>query len=447
MPAVSSGRRLILIVAFYVAFVASFHFAVGARVPQFFTLRGAHHIGDFAYHVLLVRGFWFEDRVGIYRFAEQREMLNRLFGADNDHAMPPAVLPTFLIIYAPFAFVALRSLSFAYSWWVSTWLFVTGAVLWKLRPSEPVRSQKPFLLLLAAIVLCSDVFSRTVVLGQTSLCAVSLLVLLCRMAVRPKEDAADSTLALGCLLVLVLSMKPPYLVMSLTVLLAHRRWRILAGAILLVGVTLALLTVKLGAQWPAEYLSSVANHVGFAVSEPYRLSLAASTMNVFRYTFADLLGEPVARAVSFGLFAIGWLALSVRLLRSLHSQESDDGLALSLVCWSIALFLLFAPYSGIYEDLLIVAILMVLPMTDGISISRAACVGAALFLVLNFVPLRDVLSPELLWIAKATLLVSLARAARRSAAASEWGNERSVLQSDQREAIVSALGPSLRTNT
>jgi hypothetical protein len=267
------------------------------------------------------------------------------------------------------------------------------------------------------------------------------------MAVRPKEDAADSTLALGFLLVLVLSMKPPYLVMSLTVLLAHRRWRILAGAILLVGVTLALLTVKLGAQWPAEYLSSAANHVGFAVSEPYRLSLAASTMNVFRYTFADLLGEPVARAVSFGLFAIGWLALSVRLLRSLHSQESDDGLALSLVCWSIALFLLFAPYSGIYEDLLIVAILMLLPMTDGISISRAACVGVALFLVLNFVPLRDVLSPELLWIAKATLLVSLARAARRSAAASEWGNERSVLQSDQREAIVSALGPSLRTNT
>jgi hypothetical protein len=44
MPAVSSGRRLILIVAFYVAFVASFHFAVGARVPQFFTLRGAHHM-------------------------------------------------------------------------------------------------------------------------------------------------------------------------------------------------------------------------------------------------------------------------------------------------------------------------------------------------------------------------------------------------------------------
>jgi hypothetical protein len=446
----SSSQRLILIVALYAGFVVSFHLVVGVRVPQFFTLRDAHHIGDFAYHVLLVRGFWFEDHVGIYRFQVQREMLNQLFAANNDHAMPPAVLPTFLIVYYPFALVALRSISFAYSWWVSTWLFVMGAVLWKFRPAELVRSQKPFLLLLAAIVLSSDVFYRTVVLGQTSLCAVSLLVILYRMTARPTDDATVSTAALGCLLVLVLSMKPPYLVMSLTVLFAHRRWSVLTGAILLVVVTLLLLTVKLGAQWPMEYVSSAANHVGFTIAEEYRPSLVGPTMNVFRHAFAELLGAPAAGRISLILFAVGWLALCARLLRSIRYEESNDGVALSLVCWSIALFLLLAPYSGIYEDLLIVAILILLPVAHAISVAQAASVGVALFLVLNFVPWRDLLWPEILWITKAALLVSLARVARRSATvpgSSEWGNERQVPPAAQREATVSAFGPSLRTMT
>jgi hypothetical protein len=245
-------------------------------------------------------------------------------------------------------------------------------------------------------------------------------------------------------------MKPPYLVMSLTVLFAHRRWSVLTGAILLVVVTLLLLTVKLGAQWPMEYVSSAANHVGFTIAEEYRPSLVGPTMNVFRHAFAELLGAPAAGRISLILFAVGWLALCARLLRSIRYEESNDGVALSLVCWSIALFLLLAPYSGIYEDLLIVAILILLPVAHAISVAQAASVGVALFLVLNFVPWRDLLWPEILWITKAALLVSLARVARRSATvpgSSEWGNERQVPPAAQREATVSAFGPSLRTMT
>ena len=176
----------------YGAFVAGFHWLVGSRVSQFFTLRGAHHIGDFAYHVLLARGFWFEDHPGIYRFPVQQQMLGELFGAKDTHAMPPAVLPTFLIVYYPFAFVARRSISFAYSWWASTWLFLAAGVLWKVRLSAR-RWQEPAVLLLGAIILSSDVFYRTVVLGQTSICAVSLFMLVYRITTRSRGTLTRSS--------------------------------------------------------------------------------------------------------------------------------------------------------------------------------------------------------------------------------------------------------------
>jgi hypothetical protein len=391
-------------------------------VPQFFTFRGSHHIGDFAYHVLLARGFWFEEHAGIYRFPVQQQMLNELFGAKDANAMPPAVLPTFLVVYYPFAFVALRSISFAYSWWTATWLFLAAGVLWKARLSVR-RWQEPAALLVGAIVLGSDVFYRTVVLGQTSVCAVSLFVLVYGVTARPPEKLTRSSTLLVWLLVLVSSMKPPYLVVVSIIIAANRRFGLLAGGFLLTAVTLLALTVKLGAGWPLEYASSLANHLGIAVKEEYRPSLVGPTMNVFRYAFADVLGEAAAYRISLVLFIGGWLALGGRLLRGLQREIPDEEMALSALCWSIALFLLLAPYSGSYEDLLIVAILALIPATYPVPGVVLAAVASGLFLVLNYVPFRDTLGPGSLWLVKASLLITLTRIAGRGLQRDGGGSE------------------------
>jgi hypothetical protein len=136
-----------------------------------------------------------------------------------------------------------------------------------------------------------------------------------------------------------------------------------------------------------------------------------------------VLGEGAAYRISLVLFIGGWLALGGRVLSALLREVRDEGSALSALCWSISLFLLLAPYSGNYEDLLIVAILALVPVTYPVPGVALAGVALALFLVLNYVPFRDTLSPEVLWLVKAALLGTLAGIAGRRLQGDDGGAE------------------------
>src|SRR5207248_1961767 len=160
----------------------------------------------------------------------------------------------------------------------------------------------------------------------------------------------------------------------------QRAWQI-ATALSLVMVATLGLSVRLGSSWPADYLSTMSNYTVSAAIPQYRDAISIHTMNVFRHSFQGILGEEAARRISLALFASGVLAWLIAAYVSVGRHPLEEGRARALICASIALFILFAPYSGAYEDLLVVFALVLVASTRDApvpSLTNALAFGGAL---------------------------------------------------------------------
>ncbi len=302
---------------------------------------GRLSIADFAYHLTMFRAFWFEDARAIYSPATQLRVLQQHFSPQVNEAMPLGVSPVAFLLSFPLA--ALDGWALPMGLWVGTSLavFIAGAT--QSIVSAPNRLARLSIFVTFILSSCGLTGLR---LGQSSFLAAGLLCLLlnhCRNAARPSLIFTVSVLT-------VLAIKPPYALIAVGALLARRKFSAVLLSAALCAAAFAV--VSGGTDAPdlfGDYIESLSIYASGDLPAVYRSSIVYSTMNIFSTSFESFLGREPAFVISNLLFlsTTGMLFLFAIFLAT---RQSD---AFRTVFLLTAAYLLFAPYAGAYEDLLL----------------------------------------------------------------------------------------------
>jgi hypothetical protein len=365
---------------------------------------------DFAYYANLTRAFWAGEADNPYAADTLIRVFGELAGRPTEQAMPVGVAPSAFLLWWPFGELAARDLGLAHAAWVG--VSVAAAVAALAGFSRDGRGRLPpaaGLFLLAAGLSVTGY--QTAALGQITPVAVAALVLLWRPASRRAPDGwADAAAVAG--LLLVLAIKPTYLLLGLVSLGVQRRWR--AGAVglaVVVAVNLAVLaTMAPGAL--ADLRAALAIYSTGRVPPHFADTFVPATMASFTSAFGPLLGVPASFLVARVLGGAGLLAVA------------------GLVAWgrlppptlfaaAVGVVLLCSPYLGAYEDLLLLAVVGVLVRADA-GFPRPTAVGwllvlTAAVLFYNRPAVLPGVPPLVPWLLKLVMVAGLVRVSRRPA--------------------------------
>jgi hypothetical protein len=187
--------------------------------------------------------------------------------------------------------------------------------------------------LLAAAVLAFTPVFASLQMGQLSIIlAVALLELV--LAV---EDGRDLT---GAICLLVLSFKPPFLLAAVTVLVAARRWRVLARASVLAVLVAAATMAVLGASVYRDYVAAVPK------LEPFWGNAGPRFMVNFRGTLSRLFGEDAAFVTPATWVGVAGATLAGYWLARRRAPAEAGWPA------ALALALVFSPHLFLHDALL-----------------------------------------------------------------------------------------------
>ncbi len=347
---------------------------------------------DIAYHLLMAKAFWFDQIVDIYQLDAQLAVLSNFSGRPIHAAMPIGASPVAFLLWYPFAILSSFDLSLGYSSWVAFSAVVFVLAVWQIfiaQNDSPGSSRGEYGVGLL-LVLCSYICVQALLLGQTSLVACAIFVFVVAHGKRLPGGSINWPLVL-CLI--VLSVKPTYFVIGLATYLCCGLKRESAIGTLVVLVIVGIFAQVYGLHWLTGYFHSLNIYSQPEVIPEYRGSIVPETMILFRTAFGSIM--PEAQASHVGLFI--WLASTV-LIIVLAPKFPERILCCALLIGS---FLLFAPYVGAYEDLLlIVLIASIKPWRERTLASQVGLIVflAFIFLIFN----REVmfgrnLSPLLLW--------------------------------------------------
>jgi hypothetical protein len=410
-------QRLVRALAWAVAGAATLvlvHGTVTSQIDLVAVRDGALQVSDFVYHVALVAEAWFGEGGSPYRLETQRQVLSALAGSRIDVAMPVGVTPLALLVWLPFAALFRIDPGLANSAWLSLSITVLAFALWRLqRRVASRRGETPFFgAAFLVVALLSQAMVRAVVPGQTTLLATGVLLLLC---VELVEDGRDGGPRLMRILLygLLLSLKPPYLMLGLGLLLCagQRRVAAMSGAGLL-ALTL-LVCARFGWEMMGDYLDSLALYSQTTLPDFYRSSVVPHTMILFRYAFEGPLGPARATAVTHFVGVAGAGAiLGIAMLRGegLRASSGEGRAGARLFVLLAATYLLFSPYAGSFEDLLVLvpaaAVVLARTPLPGVGVGSLVTL-LALGLVLNHHRLPPGKPMWLLWILKAGIFAYL----------------------------------------
>ncbi len=344
----------------------------------------AFYLQDFAYHIILTDHFWFKEAGNFYDLNFQLQALSSYMGRPALAAMPVGVTPLAFIVWMPFAYIADYSLSFAYSLWMTVSIVVLVSALWKIWASlSPVRSFQILPLVLIGISLFSLVAVSTVVVGQTSIFTAGILCLIFYRIMYCHNSADDRQVDwLVIFLVLLGGMKPPYLIIGFGSLLVYGRWGDVARAAGILLLVLVVMTPMMTAGWPEAYLHMLQMYGGKNFPDIYAWAVVPRTMNIFRSAISGLTGDRIAVV---GSSIISILVFSGIFIFSLAKARFAPKLRTKLVAGLIACCLLFAPYMGAYEDMLMIPIFVIVLLTGEakpFSSCQSIVICVALFLCL-----------------------------------------------------------------
>ena len=324
-------------------------------------------IQDFAYHIIVVKHFWLKKFGNIYEYEFQKHALSDYIGAKVNFLMPIATTPIALIVWFPFACLAHFDLSLSYTFWMtfSFSIFFRGIFLiweyFKKKDNFPVLATTLILL-----TIFSMITFRTIILGQTSLIATGAIIWLIALTISGKER--EKQIKNIFLLLIILGLKPPYLVIGIGFLLIYCKYSEGIIAITLVFVTIIALTPFLGIEWMKSYLNVIKIYSQGNFPTVYSWSIAYDTMNIFRSAYGEIIGRKHVVVISYILSMISYFVVSAFILmkyfqkKTLNNKKNILNLELNKERIFIVLtssYLLFAPYAGAYEDLLLIPIFVI----------------------------------------------------------------------------------------
>jgi hypothetical protein len=409
---VVNGSRQQLLVggAAGLALFLFFFFLISPRIGFAGFGQNSFYLQDYAYHVILTKQFWFDGGGDIYALDFQRRALSVFLGRPAPVAMPVGATPIMLIVWLPFAWAARFSLALSYSLWMT---FSVGALflaLWKIfKRSSPPEDRQTLPVVLCGLTVFSLAGVSTMLVGQTAAFAAAAfsLVLYRLTAASPAKSLHPMDWPLVMLVVLS-GLKPPYLMIGFGLLWVYGRWRevFFAGTIFL--LVLLALTPGLTAGWPASYFKTLQMYGGGEFPEVYGWSIVPHTMNVLRNAISAWTGDGRAAVISSIVSGLVFLTIMViSLFRSIWPPARRPKLAVALV----AACLLFAPYLGAYEDLLMIPAFVAVLLTGRTPPFFSApglTIAAALFIcLLHAVPGLGRNWPWAFWALKFSVLMPM----------------------------------------
>jgi hypothetical protein len=340
-----------------------FHYFISEQIDFVTYLDGNYKIQDYAYYIIIAKAFWFEGFGNIYEIYFHQQALSVHIGAQIYYVMPLGITPIALVIWFPFAYIALFSMSLSYTLWSAFSLGVLFISIWNV---FRYASQLKKLALLPIALSFVTLFSLHVLLsiygGQTSVLAAGLFVYLVYIMHKTTTKSQSDNRLLIVLLIFMLGIKPPHIALALGLLMIYGRLREAVYSVALILVVFIGLTPMLSVEWITSYLKILPMYAQKDIPEIYAWSIVLETMNIFRSAYRSIIGENIAILVSFvvtyGVYlsVVGVSILSKIRGKSLYKFSPLKVTKEQLFVLLVASYLLFAPYAGGYEDILFLPI-------------------------------------------------------------------------------------------
>lgn len=409
-----SFKKWLLVCFVSMLLIYCFHHFISQKIEFVAYSNGHLKIQDYAYHIILVKSFWFEGLGNIYGVHFQQQALSAHVGSPIYKVMPIGITPIALVVWFPFAYVARINMALSYTLWIAFSIGVFFTALWQI--GRHVFQNKKLKLLpitLSFIVIFSATSFFAIFIGQTSLLAAGLLGHLLFFAFKKSDQSKSGNLVPILLLIPILGIKPPYIALGLGMLIIYGMWREAFYSAAFVIIVLIGLTPMLSIKWIHSYLNLLQMYSQGNIPDVYAWSIVPHTMNIFRSAFRNFIGDNIASLISnvvtYSVYigVVGFCLLSkikCGLIGRLYPLKVTKA---QLIILLIANYLLFAPYANGYEDLLIISVFaMVLLYGDTPPLINYK--SLALIIIFCLIIHHDFFPPDkplwLFWIFKAVIL-------------------------------------------
>ncbi len=406
-------RRLIVCFVSMLLIYCLYHF-ISKHIVFVKHGEGYFGINDYAYYIIIAKAFWFEGLGNIYKLSFQQHAVSAYIGSNVNTVMPLGITPIAMVVWLPFAFAAHFSMALSYTLWVAFSFSILFTALWKVgRHVFQVKKLEVLPIALFFVTIFSVTMGHTLILGQTSVLATGLLIYLIYFVhITAKELKSGSWLPI-LLAIFLLGIKPTYFALGLGLLIIYGMWREAIYSAIAVIFVLICITPILTTDWILSYLHQLRIFGRELIPDAYSGAFAPHTMNIFRSASRNMIGDNLARLISTivtcGVYA-GIAGLSV--LAKIKGKYTEQLYPLSvtkgqLFVLMIASYLLFAPYAGGYEDILLLSVFITVLLVGNppnLLNYKSILLICILFLILShnaFPPNKPL---WVFWILKAVLL-------------------------------------------
>ena len=322
------------------------------------------YVQDYAYHIIVTKYFWLETYGNIYEPGFQLDALSAHMDKQVIFAMPVGIMPPALLLWLPFAYIADYSLPLSYLLWLAFSIAILLSALWQscryIQPSLPHHSLP---ITLSILTLLSSVSFAAVFLGQTSILAAGVLSLLIHQVRCGKQKGRTSWGII--VLVLFSSMKPQYLIIALGILIIYDVWRELFYSLTTIILLFIILTPMLTKKWILSYWQTIQMYTSGSFPDIYDWSIVPEGMNTLRSAVIVCMPDELTACYSALIVAIIYTGIGgAVILRKIGYSACRPIKRQQLVILLITGYLLFSPYSGGYEDLLMIPVFIAVLLTS-----------------------------------------------------------------------------------
>jgi len=378
---------------------------------------GFFGIKDYAYYVIIAKAFWFEGLGNIYKLSFQQHAVSAYIGSNVNTVMPLGITPIALVVWFPFAFAARFSMALSYTLWVAFSFGILFTALWKVgRYVFQVKKLELLPITLSFVTILSVTMGRTLLLGQTSVLATGLLIYLIYFVHKTAKDLKSGSWLPILLAIFLLGIKPTYIALGLGLLIIYGMWREAIYSASIIIFVLICITPMLTTDWILSYLHQLRTFGRELIPDAYAWAFAPHTMNIFRSAFRNMIGDNLAGLISTFVTCGSYIGIVGISISAKTKGRPTDLLSLlsvtkgQLFVLMIASYLLFAPYAGGYEDILILSVFITVLLVGNspnlLNYKSILLIGI-LFLILShnaFPPNKPL---WIFWILKALMLGSM----------------------------------------
>jgi hypothetical protein len=307
--------------------ILGFHNIVSKQIDLVKLSGDSLEIQDYAYHIIVVRTFWFDGFGDIYNVSFQQQAISAYVGAQIYKVMPLGITPIALVVSSR-------------------------------------KGPQILPIILSLVIIFSTTTFQALHLGQTSVLAAGLLIYLFFIIYKKTLQRQSTNWLIIVLIVFFLGTKPPYLALGFGLLIIYGWWREALYSFLFMIAIFIGITPLLDWKWVSSYLNLLRMYSWGNIPDVYAWAITPETMNIFRSAFRNIIGDKFASLVSnIGTYSVYLSVASLSMLSSIRGNPKNQFFGINvtkgqLFIFLIAGYLLWAPYAGGYEDILLLPVII-----------------------------------------------------------------------------------------